>query len=316
VEKFIGALVVLVIVGLVIIAVRVGTWSDIERMFAGIANIGDFPTEQQLAQHAFTVKDLFIAIVFAGAGGTANLFYAFYLRDKQIGMGALLPALVNPFRGREQAESGSGFEFADTPENARRFRAWLRFVILDQTVFFWLLNTLTIFLFIFGALVVLHPRGVVPGEGTLIWDEAAILSETMGEFGRYLFLVIGLATLFSTQVTLVDGVSRSVADILHTSLPAARRWSESKLYAAAAVFMIAFGVVITAVLEAMNVSELGFLFNAAYVGGFAMAVYTPLLLYVNLRHLPRSARPGWMSVGLLVLSSCVYVGFAAFCLAF
>jgi hypothetical protein len=242
------------------------------------------------------------------------LFYAFYLRDKQIGMGARVPGLVNPFRGSTRGASGAGYTFPDTPENGRRFRQWFRFVVLDQAVFFWLLNTLTIFLFIFGALVVLHPRGIVPSEGTLIWDEAAMLSETMGPFGRYLFLVIGVATLFSTQVTLVDGVSRSMADIIHTSLPAARRWSESAWYVGAAMFMIAFGVVITAVLEAMHVTGLGFLFNAAYVGGFAMALYTPLLLYVNLRHLPRTARPGWASVAALAVTSLVYVGFAVFCL--
>lgn len=314
VEKLIGALVVLVIVGLAIIAFRVGTWADVREVLAGVVCFGKMPTEEQLAAHAFTVKDLFIAIVFAGAGGTANLFYAFYLRDKQVGMGARVPALVNPFRGRAQAESGSGYDFPDTRANHRRFRDWFRFVVLDQVVFFWLLNTLTIFLFVFGALVVLHPRGIVPGEGTLIWDEAHILAETMGRFGRYLFLLIGVATLFSTQVTLVDGVSRSMADIIHTSLPAAQRWSEATWYAAAAMFMIGFGVIITIVLEAMHFTSLGFLFNAAYVGGFAMAMYTPMLLYVNLRHLPRSARPAWVSVCLLILTSGVYVGFAVFCL--
>jgi len=105
-----------------------------------------------------------------------------------------------------------------------------------------------------------------------------------------------------------------MADIIHTSLPAAQRWSEATWYAAAAMFMIGFGVVITIVLEAMQVTSLGFLFNAAYVGGFAMAMYTPMLLYVNLRQLPQSARPGLTSAAALVVTSCVYIGFAIFCL--
>ena len=36
---------------------------------------------------------------------------------------------------------------------------------------------------------------------------------------------------------------------------------------------------------------LSLIFNAALVSGFAMAVYTPLTLYMNLRYLPPSAKP-------------------------
>ena len=43
-------------------------------------------------------------------------------------------------------------------------------------------------------------------------------------------------------------------------------------------------------MEQLNVSELGFLFNAAYMGGFAMAVYVPLTLYMNYRFLPDFAK--------------------------
>ena len=99
-----------------------------------------------------TVKRLFIAIVFAGAGGTANLFYTFYLRDKNIGMGARLPSLLNPLRGRDETISSTGFMCEETEENKRRFSAWWKYIKQDQIIFFWALNTITIMLFIFGAL--------------------------------------------------------------------------------------------------------------------------------------------------------------------
>ena len=229
-------------------------------------------------------------------------------------MGARIPVLLNPFRQRQETKAQTGYVYPDTDENRKRFAAWFRFVVLDQAIFFWLLNTFTTFLFIFGALVVLHPQGIVPGKGTLIWDEAAILADSMGPAGRYLFLVIGVATLFSTQLALVDGVSRSMADICHTTFARARRWAQSTWYVGWAIFMIVFGVVITAILERVGVSDLGFLFNAAYIGGFAMAVYTPLTLYMNLRHLPRSARPGWLNIVMVSIASIIYIGFAVYCL--
>jgi len=78
--------------------------------------------------------------------------------------------------------------------------------------------------------------------------------------------------------------------------------------------MMVFGVVITYVLEKYGVSDLGFLFNTGYVGGFAMAIYVPLLLWINLRYLPKSARPGWFNIVMVGITAIIYIGFALFCL--
>jgi hypothetical protein len=281
----------------------VGTWDNVVDVFHGVMNFGYIDPKM-------SIKGLFIAMVFAGAGGTANLFYAYYLRDKQIGMGARIPVLLNPFRQREESTQSTGYTFPETEENKKRFRDWMRYIIIDQTLYFWLLNTLTMFLFIFGALVVLHPKGIIPAKGTLIWDEAMILADSMGPMGRYLFLIIGLATLFSTQLTLVDGVARTLSDIIHTTFKPARRIPLSKWYAGVAIFMIVFGVLITMILEQVGVSDLGFLFNAAYIGGFAMAVFTPLMLYINMRHLPKSARPRLLNIIMVSLASVIYISLA------
>ena len=177
-----------------------------------------------------------------------------------------------------------------------------------------LLNTFTIMLFIFGALVVLRPSGIIPEPGRLIWDEAAILGQLWGDWGRKLFLLVGVATLFSTQLTLLDGCSRTLADIIYTNVKAARRKSLGYWYTLIALAWMASGCLITAYMEARGVTDLGFLFQAAYMGGFAMAVYAPLQLYINHRYLPRSARPGWFCTIVGVLVSAVYVCFAGYCL--
>lgn len=307
VERTVTALVVLVVIGLSLIAFRVGTRETVVDLVRGTLSFGHI-------EAGFSVKQLFIALVFAGAGGTANLFYAFYLRDKQIGMGGRIPVLVNPFRGREETTPQTGFRFPDTPANRSRVRDWLRYVFIDQVLYFWFLNTFTIFLFIFGALAVLHPQGIVPQEGTLMWDEAAILAQSMGWLGRYLFLTVAVATLFSTQVTITDGVARSLSDIFSTSFRFGRRRGQAPWYAGLVVFIILTGTVLTAIMEYRGITELGFLLNSAYMSGFAMALYTPLLLWMNLRHLPPSARPAPWNVVMMIVASLVYVGFAVFSL--
>ena len=48
----------------------------------------------------------------------------------------------------------------------------------------------------------------------------------------------------------------------------------------------------------------------AYMGGFAMAVYVPLTLYMNYRFLPDFAKPKRISTIMMLIASCVYIGFA------
>ena len=307
VERTVEILVVVVTLGLILVAFAVGTAEAWEELGAGILNVGH-------REPGMSVKELFIAIVFAGAGGTANLFYSFYLRDKGIGMGARVPTLQNPLRGRTEAIASAGYTFSDDEENANRFQSWWTYVKQDQALFFWGLNTVTILLFIFGALAVLRPEGVVPAAGSLIWDEAAILEGVWGSAGRVLFLLVGLATLFSTQLAVLDGVARSVADIVWTNFSAARARPVNWWYLVVAGVWIVAGCAITWVMENAGVSELGFLFNAAYMGGFAMAIYVPVNLYMNHRFLPRAARPGIVCTAMAGLAGAIYVGFALACL--
>lgn len=320
VEKTVELLVAIVTIGLILVVIAVGNLDTWKELGSGLIKVGHFPDGMNVkdifianVEHSadkFTVKKLFIAVVFAGAGGTANLFYTFYLRDKNIGMGARLPALRNHLRGRDETVPSTGFLCEETEENRQRFTAWWRYIKQDQLLFFWALNTVTMLLFIFGALAVLYPKGIVPAAGTLIYDEANILKDIWGMPGQYIFLLVGVATLFGTQLALVDGVSRSISDIVYTNFKGAKKRSLSWWYLLVAGIWIVAGCVITYVMEQLNVSELGFLFSAAYMGGFAMAIYVPLTLYMNRKFLPSFAKPKAISTIMMLIASAVYIGFA------
>ncbi len=303
VERSVELLVAIVTIGLIIVVIAVGSLDTWKELGAGIINVGH-------VAEGMNIKRLFIAVVFAGAGGTANLFYTFYLRDKDIGMGARLPSLRNPLRGRDETIPSTGYLFEETPENQKRFAAWWKYIKQDQMLFFWALNTVTMLLFIFGALAVLHPQGIVPQQGQLIYDEANILKGIWGMPGQYIFLLVGVATLFGTQLALVDGVGRSISDIIYTNFKGAKKRTLSWWYLLVVGIWIVAGCVITYVMEQLNVSELGFLFSAAYMGGFAMAIYVPLTLYMNRRFLPSFAKPKKISTTMMLIASAVYIGFA------
>jgi hypothetical protein len=45
-----------------------------------------------------------------------------------------------------------------------------------------------------------------------------------------------------------------------------------------------------------------------------MAIYVPLMLYINYRYLPKFARPGKSCTVMMIIASLVYVVFAVACL--
>jgi Mn2+/Fe2+ NRAMP family transporter len=306
-EIVVTALVVVIIGGMIIVSFRVGTMTDVGEFSKGFLQVGRIQLDDE-----FTVLRLFGAVVFAGAGGLGNLYYAYYLRDKGIGMGGKIPALTNPLRGAEDEEVTVGFRFKETEENTHRFKDWFKFVILDNTFYFWILNSLTMFLFMFGAFVILFPEGIVPTQDDFIYDLSAMLATTMGEWGRYLFFVVAMAAMFSTQLAASDGAWRLWTDLLHTNFKWARRWATNQWYVIMAVILITLGIVSTWVLETFDVSGLDFFFYNAVLGGFAMAVYVPLIVIINFKYLPKSAHPKPLNVVMMTVASATYISFSLY----
>ncbi len=307
VERAIGIMVLVITIGLVYVAFSVGTWDAVREMGRGLLNVGRIELDDE-----FTFARFFGAVVFAGIGGAGNLWYAFYLRDKNVGMGGRIPVLSNPLRVHRTTEIQTGYRYPESSGNAARFRRWMRYVIQDQVIFFWLGNTFTMFLFMFGALTVLRPAGIVPEEGRIVWDMAVILETSLGTFGRYVFLLIGMAALFSSQLGAVDGGARTWSYLLGSMFRFGRKRTQSQWYLTFAVMFMVAGTGSTAFFELSGVSALGFIFNSALLGGFAMAIYVPLMLHVNLTRLPKSARPGPVNVVMMVIASAVYISFTLF----
>lgn len=306
IERSISAMVIIITAGLIYVFIRTANAETLGEFGRGLLNVGRIEVAED-----FGYMSLFSAVVFAGAGGVANIFYAYYLRDKRIGMGARVPRLINPLRQREEADITTGYIFPETQENTRRFRDWFLFVKLDQTMYFWLLNTFTMFLFMFGSLAVLHTQGIVPKQSNIVWELATMLEPTMGRFGVYLYLLVGVAALMSTQLAFIDGGARVCADLLHTNYGRFRKIPQSRLYVRFALGGMLLGVCSTAIFEKLLTGFDVILYNAL-INGVAMAVYVPCTLYINFKYLPKSARPGALNVFFVSAAGAVYIAFTIY----
>jgi hypothetical protein len=266
-------LVTVIFTALVTLSVAVVEGPTLAALAAGALRVGTIP-------EGVHVPMLLGALAFAGAGGSVNLAQSNYVKDKGYGMGRWIGRITSPFTGREESESEVGVSVAAEPGNLERWEVWWRRSNLEHFLSFYLLALLSLALFCLLAATLLPAAGGV-GEGlAFIRDEAAAIESRFGATGRRVFLATGVAVLFSTELALLDAVSRVSADLLKVGLAVQLGWeaSLSWLYFGLVWILIGFGVV---VLLAGFDQPLTLLVLSASLNGFVMFLYSGLLLWIN-----------------------------------
>jgi hypothetical protein len=131
------AIILVFIVLAIFIATDASAWAGVvTKAPSGVANLPRYLEEIGTAA-------IFGAVVFAGAGGCANLAQSNYIRDKGMGMGIHIPNIVSPITGKEEESAPSlGYVPPSTEENARRFRGWWRVANQEHLITFWFIGAL------------------------------------------------------------------------------------------------------------------------------------------------------------------------------
>jgi Mn2+/Fe2+ NRAMP family transporter len=245
--------------------------------------VGNFFQSAQLIGAA----TLLGAIAFAGAGGANNLVQSNYIRDKQMGMGARIPQIVSPITGEEEAAPSLGYMFETNEENMRRWRSWWRIANQEQLITFLGLGLLiTVVLSVLAYSTV----GVqdLGRDLDFIRAEGDILKEVIAPWFGTFFYIAGFVVLFSTNIGVVDYISRLTADSLKvTFLKESTFWSESKIYVTVAWFIIVAGSII---MLTVSSQPLVLLIIASAGGGVVMFFYSGMLIWLNRRALPEEVK--------------------------
>ena len=224
------------------------------------------------------------AIAFAGAGGAMNLAQSNWVRDKGLGMGALLPKIVSPLTGEEVAAPTTGYFFRRDAENMRRWNAWWKVANREQFTTFFVIGAITLFLFMALTFVTVG-TGVAEESFDFIEVQGEALGDARGAWLSTTFWLVGTVVLFSTNLAVLDMVGRITADVLKTgALKDSQTWTESKLYFATVWLEIAFGSII---LLSGVTQPIVLLVIASALNGLVMFVYSCLLIQLNRGMLPR-----------------------------
>jgi len=283
------------------------SWPVLKQAFIGLVSFGSVPS-------GVDINVLLSAVVFAGAGGMLNLCVSLWYRDKQMGMAKYVGRIKNPITGEYEAVEPLGYTFDINEDNLKKWKNWMRYVRIDQGIIFWLLGFVTLFLLSVNAFAVLVPLGIVPEGLQVAVTQAHIFGEKWGVPGFKLFLIMAFLMLFSVMWTVIDALTRIVSDILHTNsrtgpfkkyLSWLKNASLSHFYYITISSIIFIGALLIPLEQPFTL-----LVISAVLGGLTMAIYTPILIYLNNFRLPKELRPGLITNIAMVSISIFFIYFA------
>ncbi len=224
-------------------------------------------------------------------------------------MGRWIGRITSPLTGRVEATSDVGFVFDGTDTELSRWSVWWKRTNLEHLASFYLLCVLSLALLCLITYSLLGV-GTEVGQGfNFIRAQADALDARFGRWAFHAFVGVGVAVLFSTELALLDAVTRVLADLLRMQwFRGHAKWTLSKLYFTVLWSLIAFGIV---VLVAGFNKPLLLLILSASLNAFVMFIYSGLLLWLNLRVFSGPLRPSPMRIAALLTSLGFFGYFSA-----
>ncbi len=276
---------------------------DLASLAQGVVSIGHAPGAL-LSGAQFPV--LLIAVAYAGSGGTLLLAQSLWVREKGFGMGTYQGRIAG-IRGHNEVVEARGFAFsAAAATQLARFRRWMRVAEQELLVTFVLLIILSV---VITTLLVAATLGTGDAQWAgdltgMVAAQAARLREHGGAWLEVAFLLGGAFVLFSTQVGVVDTVTRITGDILHDLVGRARGWSLRGTFLALLTVMTLAGIAVILVSwkSGTGVDQLQPNFLILIAGPFtivSMYLFTIVVAVLNTLRLPPALRmPRWRLVGM------------------
>ncbi len=303
----------LLVVVLILVGVRT---EDALALARGAASIGSGP-EALLTGERFPT--LLLAVAYAGSGGTLLLAQSLWIRDKGFGMAAYQGRIAG-LRGVNEQVSETGYVFDPRAPNAlARFRLWLRLARFELLILFVALIILSVVvttLVAAGTLGTGH-AALAGRMSEMVQRQADSLRAAAGTWLAFAFLLGGTLVLFSTQLGVMDTITRIAGTVFHERFGRRTRfWTLQRTFL---LFLTAFTLASMAIVWVSwrggdSVEQLQPDFLVLVAGPFTIAAMYAFALVVgvmNVRRLPAELAPGWWTRAGLVWAAVLWGWFTA-----
>ena len=287
---------------LAILFVPLSTWG------AALVGFTGFDVRTGSFQFLPSGADFFLLGAFAaycGGGGVANLTLTNWARDKGYGMSSCVGFIPAAVGGKKVALAHSGSTFKPDAASLERWRGWWRIMRVDQWGVYFTGAVLGMMLPALLYVTFVPAGSDIRGLGIAAALAQAVATQKGAVFGG-IIAGLGVWLLFKTQLDILEGLVRSITDILWTGSRRIRGWRGGDVRA---VYYTALGVIACWGIFALRLAQPIILLKlAANVAGFVFVVGSLHLLYINTRLLPTELRPpAWRRAGLVAMT--LFYGF-------
>lgn len=298
VEKISFLLIIIGVPAIFILTAYLTKRSDVFDLLGGIINFGSLPKNLPTAS-------FLAAFAFAGAGGNLNLAQSFYVKEKGYGMGKYGGKISSVLTGSVENIEITGSHFAITKDNIQNFKNWWKVTNLEHLLVFWfggvvsiLLLSLLAYSTVFGLST---PEG---GVNFMIFESLEIARRTAPFLGA-LFLIIGGAMLFNTQLTVLDATSRILAENI---VLMKRKLNLAKVYYLSLWIQIIFGIIIFS----LNIGQPLYLLTiSAVLNAIAMLVHIGLTFWLNMTELDKKIKPSIFRI-IMIIAAFLFFAYFSF----
>ena len=258
------------------------------------------------------IASFLAALAYAGAGGNLNLAQSFYVKDKGYGMGRYAGKIRNLLSGSSEKIDLTGSTFIVDDTSLPNFKKWWRSVNIEHLVVFWLTGSVTILLLALLSYVTTHSLGLRASDISFVIYESAEIGRRLFPFAGTFFLIVAGATLFGTQLTVLDATSRILTEnlsIIKDEKSGISSRFVTKTYYSVLWLQIGAGIIIFL----LGFTEpLQLLITAAVLNAFAMFVHVGLTLWLNITLLEKELKPSALRVAAMIVAFLFYGGFSAY----
>ncbi|MCS7125031.1 MAG: Nramp family divalent metal transporter [Candidatus Bathyarchaeota archaeon] len=229
---------------------------------------------------------MIVSTIVQPGGGTINLFYSMYLKEKGVGMAKYAGKVTGLIYAAEEISPvGSTFDTSDSAQ-INRFKRWLNYATWENIIVLFILCIFFVYVYAYAAYTVLR------GQAVSGWQIPTLIAESLGRvipifYGFFLFSVA--FALFDTQFGFFDAIARVAANTFHLEL-GIRKLSYRGWYFAFIFITWLIGITVTWTLGPGASPFIMWLMLQVFLAASA-AIYIPLIVYVNNKYLAKEIRP-------------------------
>ena len=245
---------------------------------------------------------------YSGSGGVGNLMLGNWARDKGYGMSQHAGYIPSAVGGERVNLAHHGFTFAPDDDSMKRWRGWWRIVRADQWGVFFTGALLGMALPAMLYVTFLAPGTEIRGLGISAALAQGVGART-GPVVGVAIAMLGAWLLFKTQLDSLEGMTRSITDILWTGSQRVRNWRGGDVRAV--YYSVLLVIVLWGVIALRLAQPIVLLQISANIAGVVMVIASLHVLYINTRLLPPALRPPTWRRVVLVCMAVFYGCFAS-----